>query len=72
MKIRFLDIAQDELDETIDYYNYEPPGLGNEFLTEILNTLDRIAQFPKAWHPISKEREGVKHVDFLMVLFTRR
>ena len=54
MKIRFLDIAQYELDETIDYYNYESPGLGNEFLTEVLSTLDRIAQFPKAWHPISK------------------
>lgn len=54
MKIRFLDIAQIELDETIYYYNYELTGLGKEFLTEILSALDRIAQFPKAWTLISK------------------
>ncbi len=54
MKIRFLDIAQFELDDAIEYYNYESPGLGYKFLTEILSTLNRIAQFPKAWHSSSK------------------
>jgi len=54
MKIRFLEIAQVELDEAIEYYNYEAPGLGNEFLTEVLNALDRIGKFPEAWHPCSK------------------
>ena len=54
MKIRFLDIAQVELDDTVEYYNYESSGLGEQFLTEILNTLDRIAQFPKAWNLSSK------------------
>ena len=32
--IRFLDVAQTELDATIDYYNYELPGLGKIFLAE--------------------------------------
>ncbi len=54
MKIRFLDIAQYELDDAIVYYNYESPGLGDEFLTEILSALNRISQFPKAWHSSSK------------------
>ncbi len=54
MKIRFLDIAQYELDDAIVYYNYESSGLGDEFLTEILSALNRIAQFPKAWHSSSK------------------
>ncbi|MCP4267897.1 MAG: type II toxin-antitoxin system RelE/ParE family toxin [Candidatus Brocadiaceae bacterium] len=54
MKIRFLDIAQSELDDAIVYYNYESSGLGDEFLTEILSALNRIAQFPKAWHSSSK------------------
>ena len=54
MKIRFLDIAQSELDDAIVYYNYESPGLGDEFLTEILSALNRIALFPKAWHSSSK------------------
>lgn len=54
MKIRFLSIAEIELDEAIKYYNHESPGLGSEFLTEILHALDRIARFPKVWHPCSK------------------
>ncbi len=54
MKINFLEIAQIELDDAIDYYNYEAPGLGDAFLTEVLNALDRIGEFSKAWHPCSK------------------
>jgi plasmid stabilization system protein ParE len=54
MKINFLEIAQKELDDAVDYYNYEPPGLGDVFLTEVLKTLERIAEFPEAWHPCSK------------------
>ncbi|SPD75691.1 conserved hypothetical protein [uncultured Desulfobacterium sp.] len=54
MKITFLEIAQIELDDAIKYYNHESPGLGNTFLTEVLNTIDRIGEFPEAWHPSSK------------------
>jgi toxin ParE2 len=54
MKINFLEIAQIELDDAIEYYNYEVPGLGDAFLTEVLNALDRIGQYPEAWHPYSK------------------
>ena len=54
MKIEFLKEAQFELDETIEYYNNEVDGLGNEFLQEVLNAIERIAEFPEAWHPLSK------------------
>ena len=54
MKINFLEIAQMELDDAIEYYNYESPGLGDNFLIEVLNALDRIGEFPEAWHPCSK------------------
>jgi len=54
MKINFLEIAQIELIEAIEYNNYEIPGLGDAFLTEVLNALDRIGEFPEAWHPSSK------------------
>lgn len=54
MKIRFLEIAQIELDEVIEYYNSESFGLGDEFLVEVLNAIDRIKLFPEAWHPCSK------------------
>lgn len=54
MRIRFLEIAQIELDEAIQYYRHESPGLDKAFLNEILKTLDRIAQYPTAWHPLSE------------------
>jgi len=54
MRIRFLEIAQIELDEAVAYYNYESPGLGDAFLTEVLKALDRIGTFPEAWYPSSK------------------
>lgn len=55
MKIRFLEIAQIELDEAIEYYNLKSPGLGYKFLLEALNTLERIQRFPYAWHPFDKD-----------------
>ncbi len=54
MRIRFLEIAQIELDEAIHYYNSEVPGLGQDFLSEVLNALDRIGKFPEAWHLCSE------------------
>lgn len=54
MSIRFLEIAQIELDQAIDYYNYELIGLGEAFLTEVLNALDRIGKYPEAWQSFSK------------------
>lgn len=54
MKISFIEIAQIELDQAIDYYNYESPGLGRDFLTEVLKAVDRIGEYPEAWHRLSK------------------
>ncbi len=54
MKIKFLEEAQYELDDAIDYYNFETPGLGEQFLQEILNSLDRIVNYHQAWHPLSE------------------
>jgi len=44
-------LPQIELDEAIQYYNFEAAGLGDDFLTEFLGTLVRIARYPEAWHP---------------------
>jgi plasmid stabilization system protein ParE len=54
MEIRLLDVAQQELDEAVEYYNAEVPGLGDQFLLEALSAFDRIKQFPKAWHPYTQ------------------
>ena len=54
MQIRLLEIAQIELDDSIEYYNSESHGLGNELLVEVLHALDRIKNFRKAWHPFTE------------------
>lgn len=54
MRISFLKIAQIELDDAIEYYNYESSKLGDAFLVEVLKSLERIVLFPKAWHICSK------------------
>jgi hypothetical protein len=53
MNIQFLKPAQEELDEAISYYNYQRQGLGNEFLVEVLKTIDLIQQHPLAWRQVS-------------------
>lgn len=53
MQIRLLEIAQVEFDDSIEYYNSESDGLGDEFLVEVLHAFDRINNFPQAWHPFT-------------------
>ena len=55
MKVRLLEVAQIELDEAVAYYNSESAGLGQLFLIEVLSTIERIRQFPNAWHPLSDQ-----------------
>lgn len=40
MDVRFLEVAQQELDETVEYYNMESSGLGDQFLLEVLSSLE--------------------------------
>lgn len=54
MQVRFLEPAQYELDDAVDYYNAQAPNLGQSFLLEVLTSLDRICLWPDAWHSISK------------------
>ncbi len=54
MEIRFLEIAERELDEAVTYYNVESPGLGDEFLLQFLNALERIRQYSEAWQRFSQ------------------
>jgi len=53
MNIRFLAVAERELDEAIAYYHHEKDGLGHLFWLDVKHTLGRIAAFPNAWHPLS-------------------
>ncbi len=53
MDIRLLQVAEQELDEAVEYYNGERPGLGRDFLLEFLNSLERIKTYPETWHSFS-------------------
>ncbi len=52
MTIRFVELAEVELDEAIHYYEGESTGLGAEFLDEVISALNRIAEFPEAWQQL--------------------
>ena len=54
MKVEFLEEAQHELDEAIEYYDNEVEGLGQIFLDEVLSTIERFTKFPNAWHPLTE------------------
>ena len=54
MEIRLLEPAQRELDEAVEYYAKQLPGLGEAFLVEVLAALERLRKFPSAWHPLSE------------------
>lgn len=57
MRVRFLEIAEIELDEAIRWYQTQASGLGDVFLIEVLAAADRIAHHPDAWQLLD---EGVR------------
>jgi plasmid stabilization system protein ParE len=51
--VRFLQVAEAELDEAIRWYREQGPGLGDAFLIEVLSTTERMTRFPESWHQLS-------------------
>ena len=54
MRVVVLGPAKRELEEAVQYYNNEHPGLGFEFAAEVRRAFQRISEFPQAWHPMSE------------------
>ena len=54
MKITYLDAADAEFQEAIDYYNEQRAGLGFEFSDDVKEAVTRIRNYPEAWTPLSK------------------
>jgi len=54
LNIEFLDIAQKELDDAFEYYEYQQDNLGYKFISEIQDSLKLIKLYPKAWSKVSK------------------
>ncbi len=49
MHVEFLEHASIELDDAIEYYNFQSTGLGEIFLDEVLETIELILYFPQLW-----------------------
>jgi plasmid stabilization system protein ParE len=45
--IRLVEAAEAELDAALGHYESESPGLGAEFLVEVISVVNRIAEFPR-------------------------
>jgi len=54
VKVRLLEVAQEELDEAISYYSSQAAGLGEAFLLEFVAAIERIRRFPRTWHPLGE------------------
>ena len=48
MEIQLLETAKLELDEAYEYYEDQLPGLGAEFLSEILSAFSRMKLNPES------------------------
>lgn len=49
MTVRFLEVAEIELDHAVRWYESQAPGLGKAFVIEVLSAAERVALYPEAW-----------------------
>jgi len=47
--IQFLELAQSELNDTFEAYEYQKDNLGYAFVQEVKNTLNLIKTYPDVW-----------------------
>jgi toxin ParE2 len=52
--VRFLRAAEIELEEAIRFFEAQRPGLGTDFLLEVMSTLHLIASFPEGWQRLDE------------------
>ena len=55
--LRFDAAAERELNEAVDFYDLESPGLGDVLLAEVEHALTQVEAFPEAAQPL---RDGVR------------
>jgi plasmid stabilization system protein ParE len=49
LSVEFLNLAQNELDDTFEYYEFQQENLGYRFVEEVMNSLELITAYPEAW-----------------------
>jgi mRNA-degrading endonuclease RelE of RelBE toxin-antitoxin system len=71
VKARFTLAAEFELDEAATFYEQRQPGLGQEFLLEVADTVALIEEFPEAWPLLSDVDRScrVKRFPYRLVYF---
>ncbi|MFH1674323.1 MAG: type II toxin-antitoxin system RelE/ParE family toxin [Pseudomonadota bacterium] len=57
MKVIFDTLAQLELDDSSEYYEFEASGLGARFREEVKRGIRRIREYPDGW---TKEKNDVR------------
>lgn len=68
MHIEFLELAQQELDDAFEYYEYQQSDLGYRFVDELYNSINLIILYPNAWSKNSKNTCRCIVKPFLMQL----
>ena len=54
MRVAFLEVAEAELDNAIQYYESEQPSLGIRFRDEVFRAVSRITAYPSAYQVLSR------------------
>lgn len=69
MNIYILPPADVELDDAINYYNEQLPGLGDSFYQEFLKTTEIISYFPESWRKVGSKtrRANIKKFPYLIL-----
>ncbi len=55
MKARLASAAKIDLAAAKAYYEAQRPGLGADFLNEVLATVERVEELPHAWQKMSEK-----------------
>ena len=69
MNIILVPPADKELDDAINYYNEEIPGLGEVFYEEFIRAADLVSLFPSAWRKVgdNTRRAKIKKFPYLIL-----
>lgn len=69
MNIILISPADKELEESIDYYNDQLTGLGDQFYPAFLATINYLSHAPDAWRKIGENtrRINIKRFPYLVL-----
>jgi hypothetical protein len=55
MRVRMLRAAREEFTRAISYYDSNRDGLGDAFVREVAQAVERMRKWPRAWPKVSKK-----------------